>query len=273
MTLLTAISKGEELLRNRGIAEPRWNAERLLLLALKTDRASVYADLNRQLGAEEQVAFDRLLVRRSDHYPLAYLEGTQEFYGRTFKVEPGVLIPRPETEEIIRAVLSLPLPSNPRVVDFGAGSGCIPATLAMENPAAKVFALEYSRDALPCLRANAGNVEMIQGNFLASPFLPESFDIVTCNPPYVEKHDFDNLPAETKWEPHSALITISLETTYTALLQEASRVLKPGGYFIFEIGFGQLERIEALIKEFETIEVRSDYREVPRCFVLRKKSK
>ena len=271
MTLHSAISHGEELLRARGIEEPRWNAERLLLIAAKIDRTALYRDINRELNEKELNLYRELLQKRSRHYPLAYLEGTEEFYGRFFHVDPGVLIPRPETEEIIRAVLSLPLPPSPKIVDLGAGSGCIPATLAIEIPNASVFALERAIDALHCLRLNAGATRIVRGDFFAAPFLSGNFNVVTANPPYVEERELAELPPETLWEPHHALITESVETMYTLLLQQAARLLTSSGYFVFEIGYGQRERIEALIPpHFHLLEVRNDYRSIPRCFVLRR---
>jgi release factor glutamine methyltransferase len=270
MTCHLAILHGEETLRRQGIDDPRWNAERLLLLALKIDRTVLYGDLHRELTEQERALYQELLLKRGEHYPLAYLEGTQEFYGRPFHVDPGVLIPRPETEEIIRAVLSLPLPPDPKIVDLGAGSGCIPATLALEIPNASVFAVERSIEAFHCLRLNIGAAHVVRGNLLAAPFLSGVFDVVTANPPYVEETEFNELPAETRWEPHEALLAESVDLIYKLLMQEAASLLKAGGYLVFEIGYGQKERIEATIMpSFQLLEIRNDYRGIPRCFVLR----
>src|SRR5215203_260105 len=104
MTLHQAIQYGEHQLRTAGLPEAAWQSERLLLLALQVSRAYLYTQLKTELTPDQYAAFQDLLQRRSAHEPLAYIEGTQEFFGKEFRVGPGVLIPRPETEEIIRAV-------------------------------------------------------------------------------------------------------------------------------------------------------------------------
>lgn len=274
MILHRAILFGENLLRENGVSEPRWNAERILLLALNQERSKIYSDLNRELTPLELQSFETLLRKRADHFPLAYLEGSQEFYGRQFLVDPGVLIPRPETEEIVRAVLELGLPESVQVLDLGSGSGCIAVTLALELPSAAVYALDISTDALRILRRNAaGRVQMVRGDLFAIPFLPESFDAVVANPPYVEASSFDELPAETKWEPYIALASSSLEETYCGLIRQSMRVLKPGGFLVFEIGYGQADRIREIVaaeKDVRLIQVRNDRQSTPRTFLLRK---
>jgi release factor glutamine methyltransferase len=263
------------LLRSRGVDQPRWNAERLLLLTLKQDRANIYSDLSRPLRPEDEQSYRRYLSKRAEHYPLAYLEGSQEFYGRNFRVNEHVLIPRPETQEIIRAILNLPLPEKPRLLDLGAGSGNIAATLALQLIGAEVFALELSDRALEVLTWNAvpNGVKVVCGNFVAPPFVQKSFDVVASNPPYVEETDWNNLPAETRWEPRIALLTDDLEQTYANLLKSSWNLLKAKGFFVFEIGFGQSERLRKLVSDLEDwtiIEIRKDERGSPRTFVLRK---
>jgi release factor glutamine methyltransferase len=275
MTIHQAILYGEDLLRSRGVDQPRWNAERLLLLTLKQDRANIYSDLSRPLRPEDEQSYRRYLSKRAEHYPLAYLEGSQEFYGRNFRVNEHVLIPRPETQEIIRAILNLPLPEKPRLLDLGAGSGNIAATLALQLIGAEVFALELSDRALEVLTWNAvpNGVKVVCGNFVAPPFVQKSFDVVASNPPYVEETDWNNLPAETRWEPRIALLTDDLEQTYANLLKSSWNLLKAKGFFVFEIGFGQSERLRKLVSDLEDwtiIEIRKDERGSPRTFVLRK---
>jgi release factor glutamine methyltransferase len=268
-----AIVHGEEILSLAGVTDPKWNAERLLILALKTDRVQLYSDFQRELSEAEATEYESLLQKRSEHYPLAYLEGTQEFFGHSFHVDPSVLIPRPETEEIVHAALDLPLPAAPVIIDLGAGSGCLAITLAREIQDCTVIALEYSFDALRMLRENSGQaVEIVRGNLYTTPFVPESFDLIVSNPPYVEQGA--ELPPETKWEPSLALMAESLEQIYDTLLLQALRILKPGGYVVFEIGFGQQERIKEVVNhhpELRLLQIRNDYRNLPRTFVLKKK--
>jgi len=272
MNINQAILFGEGFLAKQGIEDPKWNSERLLLIVLSVNRASLYTELQRDLADSELQQYQALLEKRAEHYPLAYLEGTQEFYGRTFHLDPSVLIPRPETEEIIRAALELPLRAAPRIIDLGAGSGCLAVTLLNEISNSRVVALEYSSDAFNVLRKNAGgDVLLVRGNLYITPFLPESFDLVVSNPPYVEQGT--ELPAETKWEPSLALVTESLQNIYDNLLLQALRILKPGGYVVAEFGFEQEGRIQRIIDthpEFHLLQIRKDYRDLPRIFILQK---
>jgi len=269
-----AILYGEDLLRKNGVEPARWNAERLLILALRQERIKIYSDLIRELTVGEMQAYEGLLKKRAEHYPLAYLEGTQEFFGRQFYVNESVLIPRPETEEIIHAVLELSLPPSSRILDVGAGSGNVCVTLALEVPNSFVVALELHEPALEILRKNAqGHIEIVRGDFVHSPFHAESFDVIASNPPYVEADSFHDLPAETRWEPQRALAAESLEQMYISLLAQAARLLKPRGNLVFEIGYGQSQRIQAVSdaeRQFKLIQIRRDHQAIPRVFVLQK---
>ncbi|HSP05974.1 MAG TPA: peptide chain release factor N(5)-glutamine methyltransferase [Acidobacteriota bacterium] len=272
MILHQAIRYGEELLRDAGIADAQWNAERLLLKTLGIGRAEVYANLQRELTDVQGSAYRALLVRRAQHEPLAYIEGTQEFYGREFHVDRSVLIPRPETEEVVRAALALTLPAKPGILDLGAGSGCIAATLALEIRGARVTALELSRAAIRVLRSNShGEVKIVRGDLFSPPFLPASFDLLVSNPPYVEEKDYESLPAETRHEPREALVPASLKAVFLSLLQTAKLFLKPGGFMIFEIGAGQDSVVDELLKKqtgISKIGSRSDFRGILRTFIL-----
>src|SRR5438874_12342753 len=117
MILHQAILYGEQLLRENGVDQPRWNAERILLLALRQPRSRIYAELKRELQEPEIDGYRDLINRRAEHFPLAYLEGRQEFFGRDFVVNDSVLIPRPETEEIIHAALALHLTAGALILD------------------------------------------------------------------------------------------------------------------------------------------------------------
>jgi len=276
MTVHEAILHGEKLLAQSGIDQPRWNAERLLITALTADRHTLYSDLKRVLSPVEMQAYDRLLVQRSEHYPLAYIEGTQEFYGRPFRVNENVLIPRPESEEIVNVALELDLPPNPYVLDLGAGSGNISVTLGWEIPESLIVAVELSEKALDVLRWNSQDkVQIVRADLFHAPFFPESFDLIVSNPPYVEEDSFESLPAETKWEPRLALVAQSVENVYGTILRQAVQLLKPQRYLLFEIGFDQSEQIQEIIskqKELRLLQIRKDRQSIPRTVVLQKRS-
>ena len=273
MNIHEALAFGEAMLQDYGISDPRWNAERILLIALNSTRAHLFGNLKADLTPAEENSYRSMLSRRALHYPLAYLEGVQEFFGRDFRVNESVLIPRPETEEIIRAVLSLSLPASPRILDAGAGSGAIAVTLAAELQNSKVIALELSPTAISVLVENArGKILPVRGNLHHFPFHDNSFDVVVSNPPYVNSDEFDSLPPETRWEPREALIASG--DVYAALIESTGRILKQNGYLVFEIGFGQSTRIQNLCEQsnqFKILEIRNDHQNIPRTFVLQKR--
>lgn len=275
MTTHQAILYGETFLGERDIDQPRWNAERLLMIALKIERASLYVELRRDVSSGEIRWFKRLLDMRGKHYPLAYLEKNQEFFGRDFYVNQTVLIPRPETETLVRAVLNLPLREDCRFLDVGSGSGNVAVTLALERPRSFVVALELSWSAMGVLvRNSAGKVVIVNGDFNSMPFLAESFDVVVANPPYVEQELYESIPEETRWEPYTALVAEKIEVIYTVLVGQSSKVLKPGGFLAFEIGYGQKEKIEAVClanKGVILLDILKDQRGIFRTVVAQKK--
>lgn len=273
MNIRKALAVGAAMLHDYEIRDSHWNAERLLQMILGFDRAQLFAELSAELTAQQEHLYRSLLSRRAVHYPLAYLEGTQEFFRRNFVVNETVLIPRPETEEIVRAVLSLSL-AQPVILDIGAGSGAIAVTLSHEINAAKVIALEKSALAIPVLKQNSKqNIEIVRGDLYDLPFQDSVFDVVVSNPPYVELSEYDQLPRETRWEPREALLTTNLAETYGSLLKSSVRILKNEGCLIFEIGYGQSERLQTLVHKhpyFSLKEIRYDHQKIPRTFVLQK---
>ena len=274
MTIQQAILHGERILQEKGVDQARWNAERLLLVALQESRSKIYAELNRELTAQELSSFTALVEKRAQHYPLAYLDGTQEFFGREFHVNEFVLIPRPETEEVIHAVKNLRLNPNPVILDLGSGSGNIPITLALEIKESLVVALEISEQAIGVIKRNLkGNVHIVHGDFTMLSFRPSTFDVVTANLTYVEQNDFQNLLPETLWEPKIALFAAALEESYRKVMQQSVRVLKSGGYLVMEFGFGQSDRLRrVLLAELRLLEIRKDQRGFDRLLILQKVS-
>ena len=156
--------------------------------------------------------FGGLVERRSGGEPVAYLVGEREFFGRRFAVDRRVLIPRPETEHLIEAVLELPLRAAPRLLDIGTGSGCIATTLALERPDSWVVGTDVSLAALTLARQNAavlgaGSVRWLAGD-LAEALSFASFDVVASNPPYIGVEEAPALSCEVvDFEPHGALFS------------------------------------------------------------------
>ncbi len=183
---------------------------------------------------------------------MQYILGEQEFYSLRFKVTPAVLIPRPETEHLVDAVLStLPNDRPARIADVGTGSGAIAVALAYKLPLAHVDALDLSQSALQIAQENArahgveGRVRFLESDLL-SAVSGERYDSIVSNPPYIA--DSEVLEAQVRdWEPRTALYAgpSGLEV-YRRLIPEAHRQLNPGGLLAVEVGWGQAEAVAGL---------------------------
>ena len=268
MTLRTALAQGVKLLSDGGIDAPKLTAEVLLAHALRRDRVYLVAHANDELTELGWIHYGRYLHERLKGKPTQYITKQQEFYGRMFRVEPGVLIPRPETELLCEAVLER-LPAGARVADVGTGSGCIAVTLALEGRAARVFAVDFSADALRIARRNAvalgAEIGFVQGDLLGS-FAGGSLDAVVSNPPYVPEPDRDGMAREVRdWEPETALFAgADGLDIYRRLIPESARVLRRGGRLAMEFGFGQAEAMRGLLAGWRDVEIRNDLAGIPR---------
>jgi len=271
MTSREWVHAAESRLAAVGIEAPRLEAQLLAAYALEIDRSRLLPRLDDPMHAAESA--DRLLARRLAGEPLAYIRGVREFYGRSFRVGPGVLVPRHETETLVEALLRL-APPGARVLDVGTGSGCIALTASAERPDLRVAGIDRSPDALRWARANRQDlglsVELVLGD-LVSPFRDHAFDVLATNPPYIAQRD--PLPNEiARWEPPEALWAGEDGLAcYARLAREAPRVLVPGGVVLAEVGHTQSVPVVEL---FETagcqlLETLPDLAGIPRVVALR----
>lgn len=268
MTLQSALQQACKLLEEESVAAPRLTAEVLLCHALGRERSYLYSHPEVELSDLVRLDYWRYLHERLAGKPTQYITGRQEFYGRDFLVTPGVLIPRPETEHVVEGALAL-MPPPRRIVDVGCGSGAIAVTLSLEMHA-DVVATDISVAALAVAAKNAkklnARVEFVACD-LASAFFPASLDLVVSNPPYVALADAPGLQREVRdYEPHVALFAgeTGLEI-YARLVQEAERVLRPGGALIMELGFKRYEPVrEMLGSQWEQVRVAPDLAGIPR---------
>jgi len=203
--------------RARGIETPRLDAEVLLAFALDTDRVRLVIDARRPLEPAELARFRDLVKRRRQHEPVAFLRGEREFYGRPFRVDPRVLIPRPDTEVLVQVALARTehVSMCMRALDLCTGSGCVAITLGRERPTSRVLATDLSEDALAVAQNNAQrlgayNVGWAKGDlFEALGSLAggrAKFDLVTANPPYIPTAEIATLPPGIRiFEPRLAL--------------------------------------------------------------------
>jgi release factor glutamine methyltransferase len=241
--------------------------------------SAVLAHPEKTLPSAQIETFETLLQRRLDGEPMAYLLGRREFFGREFLVDNRVLIPRPETEHLLEAVLELPLPADPVVLDVGTGTGAIAISLALEIPTIRVIATDCSPAALAVAAANRrrwqvdGRVHLLATDLIDGLDL-SAVDVVVSNPPYVAPEEAAMLSREvTGFEPPIALFAPEGGLGIARRLTCDLRRLRPGTWFAMEIGRGQGDTLlrQADASGFETTKVVRDYASIPRVLVLRRR--
>jgi release factor glutamine methyltransferase len=276
----------ERVLRNAvdaltaaGVDTPRLDAEVLLAHVLGGNRAYLYARLRDPLSPAQLERFRPLLARRAAREPLPHLLGEWEFLGERFSVSPEVLIPRPETELLVEYAAER-LPKHARVLDVGAGSGCVAAGLALRLPGARVEALEPSPAARKLAAENfarlglAARVRLLPGAFPDAVPPGAWYDGIVSNPPYIPTADIDRLQPEVRdHEPRLALDGGPDGLAVLRLLAaEAPRFLRPGGWLALEIGAGQAEAVKELLAAhaWEQVTVCPDFAAIPRVVLARR---
>lgn len=264
VTISKWLKQATPQLKDAGIASARLDALILLEDVLGHDRAWLIAHDDEILTASQQQKLNKYVIRRSTHIPLAYIRGFIEFYGRRFMVNPKVLIPRPETEEMIDLIKALPdLPRDngypPLLIDVGTGSGCIGITARLECPKLEVWLTDIDKDALAVARHNFRRlkeelnitkfwrVQYYHRDLLELGHTPHIASIITANLPYVAK-GFEITP-DARHEPDIALF--AEDEGYQLierLLPQAASVLLPGGYLLLESDPWQQDRIATTAK-------------------------
>ena len=242
-----------------GIESPRFEAQILLALALGVTRAQVVAGLAPPPDEAQRQAFKHLVRERARRVPLAYLRGSQEFYGLPFTVTPDVLIPRPETELLVDFALeklrAAETPS-PVLADVGTGSGCVAIAVLAYYPPAKALAVDISAAALTVAGTNATRngvterIRFVRAGLLAG-LAAAHFDLVVSNPPYIPTSDIPTLQEEVRaFEPALALDGgVDGLDFHRGLVAEGGRVLRPGGWLAVEVAMGQAPAVAALFRQ------------------------
>lgn len=251
--------------------------------------------LETEITPDQATKLADIVKRRINGEPLSRILGEREFWGLNFKVTPDVLDPRPDTETLVEAVLKhtqskliTARPSafghgdNLRVLDLGTGTGCIPIALLTEMPNATAIAVDYSYEAAQIARENAvenGVAErfhIIQGDWM-SALKPQSFDIITSNPPYIIESDIENLDVEVK--NHDPIMALSggkdgLDD-YKKIISYLKAHLKDGASAFLEIGFGQLDDLMRLVDESNLFlcDSKADIAGIPRVVEIRSKDR
>ncbi len=270
-----------ELASGAADASPR---EAILLLrsVLDLGEAQLRADLSRPIRAEVALLYREQVARRVAGEPIAYILGMREFFGRSFAVDPRVLIPRPETEHLVEYILATDLVAHSAsnssaglaILDLGTGSGCLAITLASEIPAATVTAADFSLAALAVADHNARQHSVRDRvRFLASDWCDAldllSFDLVVANPPYLSEDEWRNCAVDIRsHEPAQALVAVDSGLAVYRRLAASFSHLMDGCHVVFEIGSTQGNAVASLCQEhLENVTIHTDLSGLPRVVV------
>lgn len=255
---------------DKGIDSPRLDAELLLAHVLGLDRVGIYLNYDRPLDEAELNRLRPLVKRRGQREPLQYICGDTEFWSLLFKVSPGVLIPRPETEILVEEALAR-AGSKGRLLDVGCGSGVVAISLARELSQWQLEALDISPRAVELANHNASvnkvseRLAVYAGDLAELP--PYRYDLIVSNPPYIAEEEWDALMPEVRChEPRQALLAGDGLMAYRQLTGQIDRHLNPGGWLLVEIGCRQGDAVQQLFHAagLKDVYMRRDYAEQPR---------
>lgn len=254
------------------------DAEVLLLHLLDLERTTLRAWPERRITTDQAMQYKLLIGQRREGWPVAYLTGQREFWSRSFRVGPGVLIPRPETELLIEIVLErLPADARASLLDLGTGSGIIALTLAAERPGCSITATDASADALAITQENArrlgiSHIRYLKGHWFEPLAADDRFDLIASNPPYIAAADPHLAEGDLRYEPQQALASGSdgLDAL-REIIDRSPAHLHPGGWLILEHGYDQANAVTTLLTKGGYRDI-SQYRDLlghPRASVAR----
>ncbi len=279
-TIDQVLARARRRLAAAPFSPSRREAALLLGHVLGWNEARVMARGDEEIAGADRQRFEEMLERRLRGEPVAYLVGEREFYGRPFRVDRRVLIPRPETEHLVEEALAAlgGVESNrPAVLDVGTGSGCLAVTLALEVPAARVTACDLSPAALAVAAGNArslGAEVRFVGADLAAPLRLDRFDLVVSNPPYIDPTVAPELsPEVVEHEPATALFAPGGgRAVIRRLLDACAGGLPPGARLLLEVGHDQAAAVAdlATASGLQPEGMTHDYAGIPRVVRLRR---
>jgi release factor glutamine methyltransferase len=260
MTVLEVLNWATDYLKEYRVENPRLNAELLLAHSLRLSKEELYIRLCDPLREEEGELVQDLIRRRASGEPLQYILGHQEFWSIDLKVDPRVLIPRPETEHLVEEALSILINISskkiPSVLELGTGSGAIAISLAKEVRNIFLVATDLSGEALMVARENAkqasvsDQIRFVKGDLLQPFRSGELFDLILSNPPYIPDPDIDGLAGEIK--NHEPLIALKGGKDgfdfYRRLISRISSYLKREGWLLLEVGSAQAGSVARMIE-------------------------
>lgn len=274
MTIFEAYNNTKKKLEAAGIEDYVFEAKQIIMHLTGLTAPQILTNYNNRLTQFQENNLIALIHQREVRYPLQYIFGSWDFYGRAYRVGPGVLIPRADTETVIEEALeTLKGKAAPEILDLCAGSGCIGITLAKEIPDSNVTMVEKFEEALRYTLQNiekneASNAAALQGDIFKGTANNKKYDLIVSNPPYISEAEMKYTSPEVKFEPETALKASDdgLEF-YKAIIENYKASLKADGAFVFEVGFKQAHEVSALLKEkgFKNINIRNDLNGIGRA--------
>ena len=274
-TIMKILNWTKQYFADKGVENPRLDAEVLLCAVLKCERINLYVDFERPLTENELAQFKQYVVRRAKHEPLAYILGEKAFMRNMFKVTPDTLVPRPETELLVESIVlaAEAVGGDVKILDIGTGSGAIIVSLLDYLPQAKGVGVDISVGALTVAKENAVSIGVAErAGFLHSDVfsalpLDKKFDIIVSNPPYIPAGDIAGLAKDVQQEPIGALDggADGLDF-YRRITKEAPLHMVEDGLLAFEIGIYQGEAVAELCRQagFGAVAIRKDYAGIER---------
>lgn len=276
-TIIKILDWTKQYFTDRGVENPRLDAEVLLCAVLQCERIKLYMDFERPLTAAELAQYKNYVARRGQREPLAYILGEKEFMRNSFKVTPATLVPRPETEllveSLIKAAQGLKAEGDVKILDIGTGSGAIIVSLLDYLPNAKGVGVDISVDALIVAEENSRRIGVreragfVQSDLFSRVPADKKFDIIVSNPPYIPAADIAGLAKDVQKEPIGALDggADGLDF-YRRIISEAMDHMADEGILAFEVGINQAQVVAELCRKagFKATAIREDYAGIER---------
>ena len=272
MTIFEAYNDCKKQLQAAGVEDYVFESKLIIRHVTGYTNAQILTKYTQSLSEFQQNNLTAIIKQRLIRYPLQYIIGKWNFFGRDFFVGPGVLIPRSDTETLVDVCLeTIKAKDNPRVLDLCAGTGCIGMTIKGECPWAEVTLVEKFDEALSFTNKNAKHndidVKIVKGDVLKTEGSEGLYDLIVSNPPYINENDMKALQPEVKYEPATALQGgKDGYLFYEHIAKEYKKHLASDGVLAFEVGINQAEKITDIMKEngFVNIKTRKDYNEIDR---------
>lgn len=273
MTIFEAYVEAKKRLEAAKIEDYVFEAKQIIKFITGYNNGQILTNYQQPLTEFQKNYLTAVLRQREIRYPLQYIFGEWEFYGRPFKVGVGVLVPRADTEILVEKCLEfLKGKQTPKILDLCTGSGCIGITLAKELPTSNVKMLEKYEEAFKYAKQNitlnaAENATLVKGDIFESDCAEEGFDLIVSNPPYIPQNEMNEISPETKLEPETALLggEDGLDF-YKAIIKNYKKSLNKDGVIAFEVGINQSSKVADLLKEngFKDITITKDLNNIER---------